>query len=544
MGASATREFPVVIAGGGLIGLSTAMFLAQHGIASLAVERLKGGSRLPRAAHFHLRTLELFRLAGIEYEVKRRSEDDFLREGAIIAMDNLSGKKLADIIGSLNAGVEALSPCRRLFISQPSLEPILRRRAQEAGAQVLEGHAVVAVKQDAAGVTTTVRDVDSGAERDLRAQYLVGADGAHSVVRELIGIPLDGRGVFSNSITLYFTADLSPQLGGKPLSVIYINNPVFGGFMRMNKDCQSGFIGINRAGDPLKDPDAANVANDISEKRLIEFVRAAAGVPDLPVKIDGVARWRATSDVARRFAQGRIFLAGDAAHLMPPNGGFGGNTGIHDAHNLAWKLAYVLKGLAGPALLDSYDLERRPIAKFTVEQAYTRYVTRTAPYLKATDFEPLADDFDIELGHIYHSPAIIAEQDSDTVHADPHETRGRPGTRAPHLWLTQAGKSISTLDLFGTGFVLLAAPAGKAWCAAARDAARLFPNVPIDAYVVGGADLQDAAGAFATAYGLGEEGAVLVRPDGFVAWRAKTLIGDPQDALIRTLAAILMKNWN
>src|SRR6516162_11533007 len=153
-------DYPVVIAGGGLIGLSAAMFLAQQGVASLVVERLRGGSPLPRAAHFHLRTLELFRLAGIEDEVKRRSEDDFLPEGAIIAMDNLSGRKLADIIGSLNAGVEALSPCRRLFISQPSLEPILRRRAKEAGAQLLEGYAVAAVAQDDSGVTVTAKNAD------------------------------------------------------------------------------------------------------------------------------------------------------------------------------------------------------------------------------------------------------------------------------------------------------------------------------------------------------------------------------------------------
>jgi 2-polyprenyl-6-methoxyphenol hydroxylase-like FAD-dependent oxidoreductase len=542
MVASATREFPVVIAGGGLIGLSTAMFLAQHGIASLAVDRLRGGSPLPRAAHFHLRTLELFRLAGIEDEVKRRSEEDFLPEGAIIAMDNLSGRKLADIIGSLNAGVEALSPCRRLFISQPSLEPILRRRAKEAGAQVLEGHSVVSVQQDATGVIATVKDIESGAEHELRTQYLVAADGAHSTVRELLGIPLDGRGVFSNSITLYFTADLSPQLGGKPLSVIYINNPVFGGFMRMNKDCQSGFIGINRVGDPLTDPDAANVAKDISETRLIEFVRAAAGVPDLAVRIDGVARWRATSDVARTFSQDRIFLAGDAAHLMPPNGGFGGNTGIHDAHNLAWKLAYVLKGLAGPKLLATYDVERRPIAKFTVEQAYTRYVTRTAPYLGATDFQPLADDFNIELGHVYQSPAILSEEGNGAVHGDPHTMHGRPGTRAPHLWLVRAGQQISTLDLFGSSFVVLAAPQGEAWCRAVSAAAKSFPDIPIDAYLVGRTDLQDPIGAFAEAYGLENDGAVLVRPDGFVAWRGKTLVADPRDALTRALAAVLMKS--
>jgi len=535
-------DYPVVIAGGGLIGLSAAMFLAQQGVASLVVERLRGGSPLPRAAHFHLRTLELFRLAGIEDEVKRRSEDDFLPEGAIIAMDDLSGRKLADIIGSLNAGVDALSPCRRLFISQPSLEPTLRQRAREAGAQVLEGHVVVSASQDEDGVIAIAKDVDSGAARELRGQYLIGADGAHSTIRELLGIPLDGRGVFSNSVTIYFTADLSPQLGGKPLSVIYINNSVFGGFMRMNKDCQSGFIGVNRVGDPNTDPEAANVAKDISEKRLIEIVRAAAGVPDLPVRIDGVARWRATSDVARRFAHGRMFLAGDAAHLMPPNGGFGGNTGIHDAHNLAWKLAYVLKGLAGPELLDTYDFERRPIAKFTVEQAYTRYVTRTAPYLGATDFQPLADDFNIELGHVYGSPAIIAEQDGDVVHADPHDTRGRPGTRAPHLWLTQAGKSISTLDLFGTGFVLLAAPAGGDWCTAATAAAQRFPGLPLVAHLIGSPDLKDPGGKFAQVYGLTPEGAVLVRPDGFVAWRSKDMIEDPQRRLEQALDRLLMKH--
>ena len=187
-------------------------------------------------------------------------------------------------------------------------------------------------------------------------------------------------------------------------------------------------------------------------------MRTGAGVPDLPVKIDGVARWRATSDVARRFQDGRVFLAGDAAHLMPPNGGFGGNTGIHDGHNLAWKLALVLKGVAGPALLATYETERRPVGKFTVEQAYTRYVTRSATYLGAKDFQPLANDFNIELGYIYRSPAIIAEDgdaDRRRCHDDPRLTFGRPGSRAPHFWLKRGGQ-VSTIDLFGGSFVLLA----------------------------------------------------------------------------------------
>jgi 2-polyprenyl-6-methoxyphenol hydroxylase-like FAD-dependent oxidoreductase len=339
-------------------------------------------------------------------------------------MDNLSGRKLFDIIPSLNVGVDdTLTPCRRFFINQPGLERILRRRALEVGATVRTGCELSGFREDGDGVTATVRDLDDDSESEIRCQYLIGADGAHSKVRELLGIPMDGRGIFSNSITIYFHADLWPQLGDKPISLVYINNPVLGGFFRLQKDCQSGFLGVNTVGDPKIDPaKAANAAADISDARLVELVRAGAGVPDLPVKIDGVARWRAVSDVARSFRQGRAFLVGDAAHLMPPNGGFGGNTGIHDAHNLAWKLALVLKRIARPDLLDTYEPERKPVAKFTVEQAYSRYVTRTAAYLGAKDYEPLAHDFNIELGYMYRSRAIIAENGDTKSHDDPRQT--------------------------------------------------------------------------------------------------------------------------
>ena len=218
---------------------------------------------------------------------------------------------------------------------------------------------------------------------------------------------------------------------------------------------------VNTVGDPKADPvAAANPAADISEKRLIELVRAGVGDPNIPVKITGVARWRATSDVARKFQKGRVFLAGDAAHLMPPNGGFGGNTGIHDAHNLAWKLALVLKGIAGPELLSTYETERKPVGKFTVEQAYTRYVTRTATYLGAKDFQPPASDFNIELGYLYHSPAIVSDDTDHKGHDDPHKTLARPGSRAPHLWLERDGKRISRLDLIGRSYPSALEPRG------------------------------------------------------------------------------------
>ena len=535
------REAPVLIAGGGLVGLSTAMFLARQGISSLAIEKLKTASTLPRAAFFHMRTFELFRQAGLEDAVREQSQKEFLPDGAIVAVESLAGRQIAAFIPSLNEGVEQLSPCRRWFVSQPGLEPILRRRAQEVGASVISGQEVTGAWQDRDGVTVTVKDADTGQERELRGKYLIACEGAHSRIRDLLGIRMEGRGVFSNSITIYLRADLAPLLGERNLSIIYVNNPQMSGFFRLEKGSQRGFLVVSTVGDPVADPQAAaNAAADISEARLIELVRIAAGAPDLEVTIEGVARWRCTSDVADRYQDGRIFLAGDSAHLMPPNGGFGGNTGIHDAHNLAWKMAMVLKDQAGPDLLTTYEAERRPVGKFTVEQAYTRYVTRSAAYLGARDFQPPADDFEIELGYLYDSPAIVTEPLGPQAHEDPRGSLGRPGSRAPHLWLEREGRRISSLDLFGDSFVLLAGPEGDVWRDAAKAAAVRFWGLPFDMVQVG-TEVADPEGRFAEAYGLSSTGATLVRPDGFVAWRARTPPADPASGLIKTLEAVLMR---
>jgi putative polyketide hydroxylase len=197
-----------------------------------------------------------------------------------------------------------------------------------------------------------------------------------------------------------------------------------------------------------------------------------------------------------------------------------------------------LKGLAGPKLLATYEQERRPAGKFTVEQAYTRYVTRSATYLGAKDFEPPVNDFNIELGYLYHSPAIVAEDDDEAVHADPRETAGRPGSRAPHLWIEKDGKRVSTLDLFGAGFTLLAATEGVAWSTAAREAADAAGGLSLEAYTFG-RELRDPENGFAAAYGITATGAALVRPDGFVAWRAKSSSPKPQDALKSVLTRLL-----
>jgi 2-polyprenyl-6-methoxyphenol hydroxylase-like FAD-dependent oxidoreductase len=524
-------EAPILIAGGGLTGLCAAAFLAQQGIRSTVIERLGTSSPLPRAAFFHMRTMELFRSLGIEDEVREQSSRDFTPEGAIVALESLSGRKLADIMPSLNEGVAALSPCRRLYLNQPSLEPILRKRALSAGATVIEGAEVTGVDQDSQGVTVMTTDVENGSQRELRGQYLIAADGGHSRVRQLLGVQYEGRGAFSNSLTIYFTADLSPWIADHAWSVIYVNNARLSGFFRTNRSAQAGFLGVNTVGDPKLDPVAAtNAAADVSERRLIELVRAGVGVPDLDVKIDGFTRWRATASVAQRFQEQRIFIIGDAAHLMPPNGGFGGNTGVHDAHNLAWKLALVINGHAGEHLLSTYSSERKPVAQLTVEQAFSRYVARTAPWLPASPPpQAMINDLNIELGYLYNS--------SQGPHADPRTTCGMPGSRAPHLWLTRSGGRVSTLDLV-RNYTLLSGPDGAAWNQVAAAVASECGGLPLDSHCIG-RDVGDPDGLFAEAYGVGPHGASLVRPDGFIAWRSRQNAAERGDEMRAALTQSL-----
>ncbi len=253
----------------------------------------------------------------------------------------------------------------------------------------------------------------------------------------------------------------------------------------------------------------------------LKMVQTALGSADIPVTVESVMHWQARADTAERFRSGRVFIAGDAAHVMPPTGGWGGNVGVQDAHNLAWKLALVLNGVAAPELLDTYEDERRPVGELTVEQAYTRYVLRTDPSIPRDTMQPLAGDMNVELGYVYRSAAVIPESPVDPrLHLDPRESCAMPGTRAPHYWLQKDGRQISTLDLFGRGFTLLAAADGAAWCESGLRAASEL-RMTLAAFQLGRDGLQDPAGGFNAAFGLEPAGCVLVRPDGFVAWRAR-----------------------
>jgi len=541
-----SEDVPVLIVGGSLVGLSSAIFLAWHGIPTINVERHRGTAVHPRAGHFQLRTLELFRSVGLEEIIRRKSEEQYDPNGGIAAVESLAGPELATYIANINSGVADVSPSVRFFMTQQALEPILRTRAEELGAELLYGTELVSFEQDAGGVSAVVKDLDSGAERTLRARYMIAADGNRSPIRERLGIAMRGRGLISHSITIYFRADATSLLRGRNLGVIYVFNPVLRGFFRLEKSGQSGFLAVNTVGDTSR-PEATRVADNITESRCIELVRAAIGVPDIPVHIESIATWRAVADNAERYRDGRVFLAGDAAHTMPPNGGFGGNTGVQDAHNLAWKLALTINGSAGPGLLDTYDAERRPLGELTAEQAYSRYVRRTAPYLGTEGIQPVVDEWRLEIGYKYHSSAVLSEKDDDgALHEDPRESRGRPGTRAPHLFLERDGQRLSTLDLYGKHFVLLAGAGGGGWCDAARRlrsglaANRQVNGVIVESYLIGPAgDINDPGGTFQDCYGISPSGAVLVRPDGFVAWRATEMSGMAEKTLAEAISSIV-----
>jgi len=534
-------QVPVLVVGGSLVGLSTSVLLAARGVPHLLVERHTGTAVHPRAASFHQRTMETFRSVGLQEAVEAAAAEEFQQNGAIVSVASLSSPEMTFFFRHFNEGVEALSPTSRLFITQIGLEPLLRDRALDLGAEHRYGTELVSFEADDSGVAAVLRRRDDGQEDTVRSDYLVAADGSHSPVRSRLGIPMAGRGSFAECVTIYFRADMRELIGDRNLSVVYVNHPELLGFFRFSITGDSGFLAVfsTRTPDGTRD---THVAEDLDTAQCVEFVRKALGRPDIAVEVENVQRWTAAAAAAATFDSGRVFLAGDAAHVMPPTGGFGGNTGVADADNLAWKLAMVIRGAAGEELLGTYDAERRPIAQMVVEQAYTRYALRVDPSLPRDDLAPPLDDASIELGPVHRSRAVVQDADDDgAAVVDPREASGRPGTRAPHVPVQVEGNPASSLDLVGPELVLLAGPAGRPWLDAATQLAS-GSGLPLSASVVGpDGRVVDREGGFAAAFGTGAEGATLLRPDGVVGWRTDRAVDDPQAVLDDVVRRVLCR---
>tara|TARA_R110002110_G_scaffold415821_3_gene656947 strand:- start:34023 stop:35753 length:1731 start_codon:yes stop_codon:yes gene_type:complete len=531
-------EYPVLIIGGSLVGLSVSMFLAMHGIKSLIIEKHRGTAIHPRAGYFQLRTIEMLRQAGIEEKVIKAAHALYDPNGGLNAVETLAGREIANYIPDINQGIQDLTPVRRLFMPQQVLEPIIKERAEELGSAFLYSHKVSHFSQDEQGVYLEAEHIDDQSKKSFRGKYLVACDGCRSPVRNQLGINMEGYPVMSQSITVYFRADCSKALRGRNLGVIYVNNENVRGFFRLEKTGLGGFLVIFTVGD-INDPDARNAAGNVTNEKAAQYVRDAVGDQSLDVQVEDIHKWEAVCHAAERFQEEKIFLAGDSAHVTTPTGGYGGNTGVQDAHNLAWKLAMVLKGSAGEKLLQSYNDERQPAALQMIQQGYQRYVTRSDPDLGMEGVKKQIPDVHVEFNR-YRSDAVVFEndyEDDGKQDIDPRKSFALPGTRAPHVELFINNKPGSTIDLYGQNFVLLTSSYGEDWEKVVNKLETEL-DIEIDFKVISppGSKAEYVelpihrekisspfSLPFSEAYGISPTGAVLVRPDGYVAWKEKSL---------------------
>ncbi|HZN19464.1 MAG TPA: FAD-dependent monooxygenase [Micromonosporaceae bacterium] len=521
-------EVPVMIVGAGPVGLSAALFLSRHGVKCLVVEKRSSTSSLPRAPGLQARTMELFRAAGVSKEIRDLEMGDShpYFEGGILRVNTFAEIDDAVVLEAPSLDGPDVSPERVMGCGQDRYEVVLAELARDRGAEIRFHTRLVSLEQDAGGVTAVVRDTQTGEETTVRATYLVGADGASSTTRETLGVSRSGRGTVFNALSIYFRApELEVLLKGRKFILCYAMaaRGTMMGLSRLH-GCDPWLAA------PLYFPEQGEKPEDFDDERCIEIVRTASGKADMDVEIVAKVPWEGAQLVAETFRVGRVFLAGDAAHVHPPAGGFGANTGIHDAHNLAWKLAAVLDGTAGDALLDTYDAERRRVGEAMAEQAMVRNRIRHG-YADEETRKAMVDDIIITLGYRYTSSAIPGSEPGTPVLTPRLTLTGQPGTRAPHVDLLRDGAQISTVDLFWDEFVLLTGDRESGWADAADRVAKQL-SLPLRSYVVApGGDLEPVGKDWAQAYGVSPSGAVLVRPDAFVAWRCEGTVTDPDAAL-------------
>ena len=556
------ERVPVLIAGGSLVGLSASLFLGRLGIEHLLVERHARTSHHPRGRGNNVRTMELYRTAGVEPLI-RRAASVLAENHGILQADTLTGSEQEWLFKQIDPGgaLSRLSPAGWCLCSQNDLEPVLLDAARELGGDIRFGTELVSSSQDADGVTAEIADRATGRVRTVRADYLIAADGPRSPVRERLGIPMTGPGDLFHNVSVTFRAKrLADAVGERRFIVCYLTNPESPGALLPVDNAEHWVFHA-----PWR-PDSGETLEDFTDDRCAQLIRTAVGVPDLEVEVTGKAPWHAAERVAARYGHGRILLAGDSAHEMSPTGAFGSNTGIQDAHNLAWKLAAVLRGWAGPGLVDTYDAERRPVALATAARASARSAEHAHPgYDVSPGTGPRAGMMAVVLGYRYPAGGAHLGVDPERPAVpDDFSPLAAPGGRAPHLWVRRRdGERLSTLDLYERTPVLLAGPDGAAWQEAAASAARLT-GVPVECFRIGhdlvvedhpaggppagpppGVGAPGRPGAvpdgppdFGRLHGVRADGAVLVRPDGFVAWRSEGADPDGAATLARALRQV------
>jgi 2-polyprenyl-6-methoxyphenol hydroxylase-like FAD-dependent oxidoreductase len=500
------QEAEVVIVGAGLAGLSTAVFLGLHGVPALVVDRHPGTSVQPKARGQNPLVMEALGTAGLTEEILAATPPG-RPAMTIVISESMAGRVLHSFTEEFPDFAEH-SPAPFGMASQAAAEAALAAKARELGARLLFRTRCVGFTQDPDGVTVSLRGPND-AERTCRARYLVAADGHKGALREQAGIGAHGRGVFESVTTVRFLADLSMLAGPDAVVLHYVHNPALpGGTGVVVSTDNPGEWVAGMATDPDRD-----------EAGTVQLIRTLVGVPDLEPTVLDQATWEYAHRVADRFQAGRVLLVGDAAHIMPPTGGQGGNTAVLDGYHLGWKLAAVVRGQAGPGLLDSHDAERRPFAEQVCEWQVANMVVRQRPDLADESIDEPADPVRLLYGYACPAGAFLPEPVAERAPESLHS--GRPGTRVPHVRLAGPGGSVSPRELLGPHFLVLTG--APDWVARAGAAAAEL-GVELAAHQV------DDAGPL----GVSPTGTMLVRPDGVVAWR-----GDDPNEVVKALRVVL-----
>jgi 2,4-dichlorophenol 6-monooxygenase len=586
-GPGAGEEFDtdVLIVGTGPTGATAALALATYGVRVRVATKWNWLANSPRAHITNQRSLEVLRDLGVQEEATSVGTGWELM-GDTLFTTSLAGAEVARLrtwgtgenrIGDYLQG----SPCPLLDIPQPYMEPVLVNNAAARGADISFNTEYLSHVQDATGVTSALRDRLTGTEYTVRSRFLVGADGARSNIVEELGLPIEGTMGRAGTIYTLFKADLTRYVAHRPSILHWIMTPGAG----------YGEIGMGtfRAIRPWTEwiagwgYDIDGPAPDLRPETVLPRIREMIGDPDIEVEIENVTTWQINQAWATRYSAGRVFCGGDAVHRHPPSSGLGSNTSIQDAFNLAWKLAYVIKGWADVPLLESYSDERVPVGKQVVaraNQSRVDYGPINEAFRTVGEADPVAaglakltdptlvgvearealvkavewknTEFNAqgtELNQRYESRAVLPDTDAgEEVWARDKglylQATTRPGAKLPHVWLVnETGHKVSTLDVTGSGaFSLITGLAGTAWSAAADKLDLPF----LRTLVIGAPSAVDGYHDWHRAREIEEAGAILVRPDGYVAWRHVAAVWDEEEALHQlkhALESVLGKPW-